>query len=175
MELRAMTSTMVSGSNDPEPVFDVVKVKQRVQILAQASSAAPYLLTVGAISRALPVVNAWASMRVVKVSFWGNDESTLRVFMRDTVTQAGELDDSAVSFNDIGVPGSRRAALHIVPSFGIRLINIRPDVTDESNDLAQVLTTATSAIAIVMNITVELVSKDVIGDGFKGFRPLTCV
>jgi hypothetical protein len=154
MELRAMGSTMVSGSIDPAPVLTTIKVQHRIQINATLTGTPPTLqITTSIIANQIPgTAAAWDNFRLMKIDVWGPDEGNISVFMN------GSPYDGA-QFTDWGTPGNRRCQLHIAPNFQGR--QNWQTLTGAANQFLLKGSTTTSG-AYILNLTLELQSEPLV-------------
>jgi hypothetical protein len=122
LELRAMSSQLTNGSNDPIPVYDTIKLKHRIQILGTLPATTPFQqdITTGTINANIPGgTTSWDKFRIVKIDVWGSDTQGISLAFPPT-TATPDVESDGATFSDWGVPGSRRCALHVVPAFSYR-------------------------------------------------------
>jgi hypothetical protein len=149
-----MGSTMTNGDVDPTPVNSSIKLAHRVQLVVPLPTANTAVeITNGMIAAQVPGNAGFTGFRLMKIDAWGNDTSSLTVFL----TAPG---NDQASFTDWGSPGARRSALHITPSFDVRTAW---QVLSSAGGVNQFSVQSGSAVTtgIIINVTIELQSLTV--------------
>lgn len=112
-----MSTMQAAGSFDPPQVTTNVVGVKRIRRLITTDTTGAGSLTLGELRSCLPLTTP--ELRFIKLSAWGGDTDPLSVvFPVGSGTNLHPGDDAA--WSDIGVPGSRRAQVHLTPAFDYR-------------------------------------------------------
>jgi len=157
MELRAMSSSLVTGQADPVPVDSTIKVQHRVQLVVSTSATAntPTNITVAMITAAIPGSTdvashfGWEQFRLMKIDAWGIDTNNL-------IINVNNPRGDTATFTDWGTPGARRAALHIRPNFEVRSNFIATSGSGTTSFFS--IASGGTTVGVILNLTLEIQS-----------------
>lgn len=151
---KSMSPRMTTGSPFPKTVLDSVRVMYRGHYRVQIAAATPAVITVASLSGCVPGgATCWPSLRIVKLSVFGTTDGSITAIVGGS---ASYLDAETTKFHDDGTTGSRRAVLHITPSFAQ---SIRWYASTSGDTVVTLSTTnPTGQIDGLVEFTVEMVS-----------------
>lgn len=145
------SSARVKGPSDPPPVTTDIVLTKIFRKAVTVSSTAPVPINGTFITGCIPGgVATFDRFRVLKISAYG--PANLQTDQTSLPSLNLQVNDDLANFNDEGVYGSKRPALHISPGFDSRLTWR----TDSSGPVATVSTGATTPIIVIIDLTLEL-------------------